>query len=83
MYNTVVASVRTNGGIISEFHVTSFASRICINPISLCTRWAHKINSKRKSLYAYDIGIVDETRTEVNVKLEIWFDTLESKRAFI
>ena len=31
--------------------------------------------------FANDIVLVDETRRVVNIKLEIWKDTLESKRS--
>ncbi len=30
-------------------------------------------------LFAYDIVLVDETRHGINVKLEIWRDSLESR----
>ena len=30
-------------------------------------------------LFADDIALVDKTRTEVNVKLELWRQTLESR----
>ena len=85
MYDGVVTNVRTCGGTTSEFSITIelhqgstlslFLFVIVMNELARAIQneipWC--------MLFADDIILVDKTRARVNVKLELWRQTLESR----
>jgi len=85
MYDGVVANVKTCGGMTSDFSITiglhqgsalsSFLFAIMIDELTRAIQdeilWC--------MLFADDIVLVDETRARVNVKLELWRQSLESQ----
>jgi len=85
MYDGVVGNVRTCGGITSDFSITvglhqgstlsPFLSVIVMDEL---TR-AIQDEIPWYMLFTDDIVLVDETRAGVNVKLELWRQTLESQ----
>ena len=85
MYNKAVTSVRTSGRITCEFPITielHQGSALSTYLFSLVMDELIKSIQEEVSscmLFANDIVLVDETRSGVNAKLEIWWDTPESK----
>jgi len=85
MYDGIAANVRTYGGIISDFSITiglhqgsalsPFLFAIAVDELTRTIQdeipWC--------MLFADDIVLVDETRAEVNTKLELWRQTLVSR----
>ena len=85
MYDRAVTSVRTSRGMTSEFPITiglHQGSTLSLYLFALVMDELTKLIQEKEPwcmLFADDIVLEDETRHEVNVKLEIWRNTLESK----
>ena len=85
MYDGVVANLRTCGGITSDFSITiGLHQRSALSPflfVIVMDELTRAIQDKILScmLFADDIVLVNETRVRVNVKLELWRQTLESR----
>ena len=85
MYDGVVANVRTCGGITSDFSITiglhhgsalsPFLFAIVMDELTI----AIQDGIPWRMLFADDIVLVDEMRSGVNAKLELWRQTLESR----
>ena len=85
MYNGAVTSVRISRGIASEFPITiGLHQGWALSPFLFALVMDELTKSIQEEvpwcmLLAHDIVIVDETKTRVNAKLEIWRDALESR----
>jgi len=83
MYDRVVANVKTCGGITNDFSITiGLHQGSALSPFLFVIMIDELIRAVQNEiswcmLFAYDIVLVDETRAEVNVKLELWRQTLE------
>ncbi|KAL4197364.1 hypothetical protein AMTRI_Chr04g250690 [Amborella trichopoda] len=85
MHNGALTNVRTTSGEMSEFSVTidlhqglTFSPYLFVYVMDDLTRhlqdevlWC--------MLFADDIVLIDETQININTKLELWRDALESK----
>ena len=85
MYNNVVTSVRTSDGDTDDFSI-----RIGLHQGSALSPYLFALVMDEVTkdiqgdipwcmLFANDVVLVDESRTGVNQKLELWRETLESK----
>ena len=78
MYDRVVANVRTCGGITNDFsiiiglHQGSALSPFLFSIVMDELTSAIQDELPWCMLFVNDIVLVDETRAEVNVKLELW-----------
>ena len=86
MYDEVVANVKTCGGITSNFSITiglhqgsTLSTFLFFIVMDELTRTIQDEIPPLCMLFADDIVLVDETRTGVNVKLERWRQTLDSR----
>jgi len=83
IYDGVVANVRTYGDITSDFSIIGLHQGSALSPFLFAIvteELTRAIQDKIPwcMLFANDIVLVDETRVRVNVKLELWRQTLES-----
>ena len=85
MYKNVVTSVRTSDGDTDDFQIriglhqgSALSSYPFVLVIDEVTRDI-KGDIPWCMLFADDVVLVDESRTGVNQKLELWRETLESK----
>ena len=79
-----MAKVRTCGDITSDFSITiKLHQGSALSPfllIIVMNELTRVIQDEiRCMLFADDIVLVDETRVGINVKLELWKQTLESR----
>ena len=78
MYNIVITGARSSGGITSEFPFTiGLYQGSVLSPylFALAMNEFTKLIQEKVPwciIFTDDIVLVDETRREVNVKLEIW-----------
>ena len=85
MYDRVVTNVRTCGGITSDFSITIGLHQGSVLSLFLFAIVIDELTTSIQDeipwcmLFADDIVLIDETRAEVNVKLELWWQTLESQ----
>jgi len=84
MYDGVVTNVRTYGGITSDFFITiGLHQESALSPF-LFVKVMDELTLAIQDeipwclLFVDDIVLVDETRARVNVKLELWRQTLKS-----
>ena len=85
MYNGAITSVRISRAITSEFPITIVLHQgWALSPFLFALVMDELTKSIQEEvpwcmLLAHDIVLVDETKTRVNAKLEIWQDALESR----
>jgi len=85
MYDGIVANVRTYGGIISNFSITIGLHQGSALSLFLFAIVMDELTRAIQDkipwcmLFTDDIVLVDETRAGINVKLELWSETLESR----
>ena len=83
MYDRVVTNVRTCGGITSDFSITNGlhqGSALSLFLFGIVMDELTRVMQDEISwcmLLADDIVLVDETRIRINVKLELWRQTLD------
>ncbi|KAL4196363.1 hypothetical protein AMTRI_Chr04g245790 [Amborella trichopoda] len=85
MYDEALTSVRTISGETSEFSVTvglhqgsTLSPYLFVLVMDSLTRHLQD-EVPWCMLFADDIVLIDDTRNDVNTKLELWLDALESK----
>ena len=85
MYDGVVANVRTYGGITRDFSITiGLHQRSALSPFLFAIVMDELTRAIQDEiswcmLFADDIVLVDETRGGINIKLELWRQTLGSR----
>ena len=85
MFYRTITSVRISGGITSEFSITiGLHQGSTLSPCLIALVMSNLIKSIQEEVLEYmlfvdNIVLVDETRSELYAKLEIWRDILESK----
>ena len=85
MYDGVVTNVRTCGGITSNFSITiGLHQGSALSPFLFAIVMDELTRANQDEipwcmLFADDIVQVDETKTGVNTKLELWRQTPESR----
>ena len=85
MYNNVVTSVQTSDGDTDDFPIkiglhqgsvlSPYLFALVMDEITRDIQW----DISWCMLFADDVVLVDESQTEVNQKLELWQEILESK----
>ncbi|KAL4198768.1 hypothetical protein AMTRI_Chr03g47660 [Amborella trichopoda] len=85
MYDGTVTSVRTTSGETSEFSVTiglhqgsTLSLYLFVLVMDYLTRHLQD-EGPWCMLFVDDIVLIDETQNDINTKLELWRDALESK----
>ena len=85
MYNNVVTNVRTNDGNTDYFPIKNGLHQESALSLYLFALVIDEVTRKIQGdipwcmLFTDDVVLVDESQVEVNRKLELWRQTLESK----